>query len=90
MKEDNNVVYQLSDIKETSNKNFSPANFGKINDDNDNNNTQSKKAAWWLNELDSLGIKKSNYDKNESKYIQNLENLCDSIKQGLIRDYRIC
>jgi hypothetical protein len=60
---DNNIkedeVHQLSDIKNTIyNKNVSCANISNINNDNDNNNTQSEKASWWLNKLDSLGIKK--------------------------------
>jgi hypothetical protein len=81
-------VHQLSDIKNTIyNKNISCANISNINSDNDNNNIQSEKASWWLNELDSLGIKKSNYDKNESNYIQNLEDLSDNKKQEFILGY---
>jgi hypothetical protein len=81
-------VHQLSDIKNTIyNKNISSANINNINSDNDNNNIQSEKASWWLNELDSLGIKKSNYDKNESNYIQNLEDLSDNKKQEFILGY---
>ena len=80
-------VHQLSDIKNTIyNKDISCANISNINNDNDNNNTQSEKASWWLNELDSLGIK-SNYDKNESNYIQNLEDLSDNKKQEFILGY---
>ena len=80
-------VNQLSDIKNTIyNKNISCANISNINNDNDNNNTQFEKASWWLNELDSLGIK-SNYDKNESNYIQNLEDLSDNKKQEFILGY---
>jgi hypothetical protein len=80
-------VHQLSDIKNTIyNKKISCANISNINNDNDNNNTQSEKASWWLNELDSLGIK-SNYDKNESNYIQNLEDLSDNKKQEFILEY---
>jgi hypothetical protein len=87
IKEDN-VVHQLSDIKDTIyNKNISSANISNINNDNDNNNTQSEKASWWINELDSLGIKNSNYNKNESNYIQNLEDLSDNKKQEFIRWY---
>ena len=80
-------LINLSDIKNTIyNKNFSCANISNINNDNDNNNTQFEKASWWLNELDSLGIK-SNYDKNESNYIQNLEDLSDNKKQEFILGY---
>jgi hypothetical protein len=49
IKEDN-TVDQLRRFKDTHNK--------KINTDNDNNDKQSEKASWWINELDSLGIKK--------------------------------
>jgi hypothetical protein len=58
-----------------------------------NDNEQSKKASWWINELDSLGIEKnssSNNNKSESKDSQKLEDLTDDIKQSFIRDYKIC
>jgi hypothetical protein len=71
VKEDN-TVDQLRRFKDTHNK--------KIKTDNDNNNKQSEKASWWINELDSLGIKKSNYNKTESNYLQNPEDLSDDIK----------
>jgi len=71
VKEDN-TVDKLRRFKDTHNK--------KIKTDNDNNNKQSEKASWWINELDSLGIKKSNYNKTESNYLQNLEDLSDDIK----------
>jgi hypothetical protein len=75
------VPDRLSSLKDIHNK--------VINDDNDNNDTRSLKAGWWINELDSLGIKKS-YDKNESNYLQNLEDLSDNKKQDFIREYKIC
>ena len=81
VKEDN-TVDQLRRFKDTHNK--------KIKTDNDNNNKQSEKASWWINELDSLGIRKSNYNKTESNYLQNLEDLSDNKKQDFIRDYKIC
>lgn len=81
VKEDN-TVDQLRRFKDTHNK--------KIKTDNDNNNKQSEKASWWINELDSLGIKKSNYNKTESNYLQNLEDLSDNKKQDFIRDYKNC
>jgi hypothetical protein len=81
IKEDN-PVDRLLRFKHTHNK--------KINADNNNNDKQSEKASWWTNELDSLGIKKSNYDTNESNYLQRLEDLSDNEKQGFIRDYKIC
>jgi hypothetical protein len=58
---------------------------------NDENNEQPEKVGWWINELDSLGIEKSSSsNKNELKNSQKLEDLTDDIKQGLIRDYKIC
>ena len=45
-----------------------------------NKDKQSEKASWWINELDSLGIKKSNYNKTESNYLQNPEDLSADIK----------
>lgn len=81
IKEDN-TIDQLRRFKDTHNK--------KIKTDNDNNDKQSEKASWWINELDSLGIKKSNYNKTESNYLQNLEDLSDNKKQDFIRDYKIC
>ena len=55
---------------------------GAVNYDNE----QPEKVSWWINELDSLGIK-SNYDKNETNYIQNLEDLSDNKKQEFILGY---
>ena len=58
-----------------------------------NDNEQSKKVSWWINELDSLGMKKSsssNDNKSESKDSQKLEDLTDDIKQSFIHDYKIC
>ena len=56
---------------------------------------KSESASWWINELDSLGIKKnssSNEDNNKSELpiSQQLEDLTDDIKQILIRDYKVC
>ena len=79
IKEDN-TIDQLRRFKDTHNK--------KIKTDNDNNDKQSEKASWWINELDSLGIKKSNYNKTESNYLQNLENLSDNKKQTLFETIR--
>ena len=64
IKEDN-PVDRLLRFKDTHNK--------KINTDNNNNDKQSEKASWWINELDSLGIKKSNYDTNESNIFKDLK-----------------
>ena len=59
---------------------------GAVNDDNE----QPKKVGWWINELDSLGIEKSNNNKSEPKDSQVLEDLADDIKQTFIHDYKIC
>ena len=86
---EDNVVYPLPD-KDTRNKNISSANVSNINNDNDNNNKQTEKASWWINELDSLGIKKSKFNKNEPNFLQSLKDLSDNKKQDFIRDYKIC
>jgi hypothetical protein len=59
---------------------------GGVNDDNE----QPKKVGWWINELNSLGIEKSNNNKSEPKDSQVLEDLADDIKQTFIHDYKIC
>ena len=52
---------------------------------------QSKEVTWWVNELDSLGIKKSsNNNKNNESNIQELEDDADEIKQNFIHDYKNC
>ena len=58
---------------------------GAVNDDNE----QPEKVSWWINELDSLGIEKSN-NNSEPKDRQVLEDLADDIKQTFIHDYKIC
>jgi uncharacterized protein Yka (UPF0111/DUF47 family) len=53
--------------------------------------SQSKEVSWWINELDSLGIKNSsNNNKNGSNDIHELEDHADEIKQTFIRDYKKC
>ena len=52
---------------------------------------QSKEVTWWINELDSLGIKKSsNNNKNNESNIQELEDDADEIKQTFIHNYKNC
>jgi hypothetical protein len=76
------------------------------NSDNDNraynikDNEQSGNVNWWINELDSLGIKKNNdinivrkdqnisSDKAKPVKSQQLEDLTDDIKQSFIHDYK--
>ncbi len=77
-----NVFGRFSALKDSHSK--------RINDDNGNNDNQSEKSSWWINELDSLGIKESNCNKNEPNYLQNLEDLSDNKKQDFIREYKIC
>jgi hypothetical protein len=79
----------IKEIKEDQSYKFKNTHNEKVNEDNEDQDKQSEKASWWLNELDSLGIKKNNYNKNQSNYLQNLEDLSDNKKQNLIRDYRI-
>jgi hypothetical protein len=45
---------------------------------------------WWMNELDSHGIKKSKQEEEESNKSRELENLTDDIKQKFIYDYKTC
>ena len=47
-------------------------------------NEYPEKRAWWINELNSLGVKK--YDKNEE--LEALENLTDDVKQMFIHEYK--
>ena len=66
-------------------------NAKTINISNAKDNEKSQKVNWWINELDSLGMKKSNSnDKKESNKSQELEDLTDYIKQKFICDYKAC
>ncbi len=47
-----------------------------------------EKYAWWINELNSLGIKIE--DKNREKDLQAIENLIDDTKQAFIYDFIRC
>ena len=78
------ALIKVSEKKMINNKKLA----GGVNDDNE----QSEKVGWWINELDSLGIEKSNSssNKNELKNSQELEDLTDDIKQSFIHDYKIC
>jgi hypothetical protein len=51
---------------------------------------QSKEVTWWVNELDSLGIKKSRNNKNNESNIQEFEDHADEIKQTFIHNYKNC
>jgi hypothetical protein len=58
-------------------------NANTINTTNAKDNEKSRKVNWWINELDSLGIK-----QKESNKSQELEDLTDYIKQKFIYDYK--
>jgi hypothetical protein len=64
-------------------------NDKKLDDGVNDDNEQPEKVGWWINELDSLGIEKSN-NNSEPKDRQVLEDLADDIKQTFIHDYKIC
>lgn len=49
-------------------------------------NEHPEKYAWWINELNSLGVKVE--DNNEIVDVRRLENLADDIKQAHIREYK--
>jgi hypothetical protein len=61
-------------------------NTKTINISNAKDNEKSQKVNWWINELDSLGIKQ----EEESNKGQELEDLTDDIKQKFIYDYKTC
>ena len=64
-------------------------NAKAINNANAKDNEKSQKVNWWINELDSLGMKKSKQEE-ESNKSQELEDLTDDIKQKFIYDYKTC
>jgi nucleoside-specific outer membrane channel protein Tsx len=45
-----------------------------------------EKNAWWINELNSLGIKNEKIEKLRDR--QALENLADDLKQLFLHGYR--
>ena len=51
-----------------------------------NTNKHPEKYAWWINELNSLGVKVE--DNNEIVDVRQLENLVDDMKQAHIREYK--
>ncbi|HZA06083.1 MAG TPA: hypothetical protein VE619_00135 [Nitrososphaeraceae archaeon] len=67
------------------------ANAKTIAASNAKDDEKSESASWWINELDSLGIKKTSEDSNKSELpiSQQLEDLADDIKQIFIRDYKV-
>jgi hypothetical protein len=91
-KEDNNIdrsLLLLLDANRTETVDtLIRGNANTISTANVKDNEKSQKVSWWINELDSLGIKKSK--QKESNKSQQLENLTDDIKQKFIYDYKAC
>ena len=51
-----------------------------------NTNEHPEKYSWWINELNSLGVKVE--DNNEIVDVRQLENLADDTKQAHIHEYK--
>jgi hypothetical protein len=90
--EDNNIDRSLLSLLLDSNRTeavdtFIISNANTINTTNAKDNEKSQKVNWWINELDSLGMKKSKQEE-ESNKSQELEDLTDDIKQKFIYDYK--
>jgi hypothetical protein len=94
--EDNNIDRSLLSLLLDSNRTEAVntlirENANTINTTNAKDNEKSQKVNWWINELDSLGMKKSKQEeKEESNKGQELENLTDYIKQKFIYNYKTC
>ena len=90
-KEDNNIDRSLllldSNRTETVNT-LIRENAKTISTANTKDNEKSQKVNWWINELDSLGMKESKQEEEESNKGQELEDLTDDIKQKFIYDYK--
>ena len=91
--EDNNIDRSLSLLLLDSNRTEAVntlirENANTINTTNAKDNEKSQKVNWWINELDSLGMKKSKQEEEESNKSQELEDLTDDIKQKFIYDYK--
>ena len=91
-KEDNNIdrsLLLLDSNRTQAVDTLIRENANTINISNAKDNEKSQKVNWWINELDSLGMKKSNSnDKKESNKSQELEDLTDYIKQKFMHDYK--
>jgi hypothetical protein len=91
--EDNNIDRSLLSLLLDSNRTEAVntlirENANTINTTNAKDNEKSQKVNWWINELDSLGMKKSKQEEEESNKSQELEDLTDDIKQKFIYDYK--
>jgi hypothetical protein len=88
-KEDNNIYQSLLLLSDSNRTEIIDTlirgNTNTISTTNAKDNEKSQKANWWINELDSLGIK-----QKESNKSQELEDLTDNIKQKFIYDYKAC
>ena len=82
-KEDNNIdrLLLLDSNRTETVATLVRGNANTISTANAKDNEKSQKVNWWINELDSLGIK-----QEESNKGQVLENLTDDIKQKFIYD----
>lgn len=49
-------------------------------------NEYPEKNAWWINELNSLGVNNKNI---EGRSTQALENLADDVKQSFLHNYKV-
>jgi hypothetical protein len=91
--EDNNIDRSLLSLLLDSNRTEAVntlirENANTINTTNAKDNEKSQKVNWWINELDSLGMKKSKQEEEESNKGQEFEDLTDHIKQKFIYDYK--
>jgi hypothetical protein len=89
-KEDNNIDRSLSLLLDSNRTQAVDTlireNAKTINISNAKDNEKSQKVNWWINELDSLGMKKSKLEE-ESNKSQELD-LTDYIKQKFMHDYK--
>ena len=93
-KEDNNIdrsLLLLDSNRTEAVDTLIRENANTINISNAKDNEKSQKVNWWINELDSLGMKKSKQEEEEeSNKGQELEDLTDYIKQKFIYNYKTC
>jgi hypothetical protein len=89
-KEDNNIdrLLLLDSNRTETVATLVRGNANTISTANAKDNEKFQKVNWWINELDSLGIKKSK--QKESNKGQELEDQTDDIKQRFIYDYKAC
>jgi len=76
--EDNNIDRSLLSLLLDSNRTeavntFIISNANTINTTNAKDNEKSQKVNWWINELDSLGMKKSSKKKKNQTKVKSLK-----------------